>query len=300
MKVIRHIAIALLVLCSAPAFARASGSVQPFSEMENDVAFLADSLREGRGFGTRGAQDAAFYIARRMKDNGLSPCVQCFPSTAAGHNIIAELKQNRNSDKATLICAYYDGLGSLDGRSFPCADSNASGVAAMLELCIRLRGCGRNFVFAALDGHSANLAGSVALAGFRTSSLKITRVVNLDTIGSALAPPDRFHKCYLIALGGAQYRASLEKANDFGRTSSLKEPEMRIYYDYYNSPGFTEIFYRKVSDQKPWLEKGIPCVMFTSGITMNTNKPTDTKAALDFNMMEKRVALIARWLRNLQ
>lgn len=36
--------------------------------------------------------------------------------------------------------------------------------------------------------------------------------------------------------------------------------------------------------------------MFTSGITMNTNKTSDTVQALDLPVLEKRIGLIGRWL----
>ena len=38
--------------------------------------------------------------------------------------------------------------------------------------------------------------------------------------------------------------------------------------------------------------------MFTSGITMDTNKPGDVAALLDYPLLERRVLLIETWLRS--
>ena len=67
-------------------------------------------------------------------------------------------------------------------------------------------------------------------------------------------------------------------------------------FDYYGSSNFTELFYRKVSDQRWFLEKGIPSVMFTSGITMRTNKTADTVGSLDLDMLGRRISFISRWI----
>ena len=54
-----------------------------------------------------------------------------------------------------------------------------------------------------------------------------------------------------------------------------------------------------MSDQRWFLERGIPSVMFTSGITMDTNKTTDIVDNLDIQVLNKRVSFIFRWLAEL-
>lgn len=70
-----------------------------------------------------------------------------------------------------------------------------------------------------------------------------------------------------------------------------------LSYDYYGSKGFTEMFYSRVSEQKHFLALGVPCVMFTSGITDHTFKTTDTAATLDYPVFARRVEFIRRWMR---
>ena len=251
-----------------------------------DIEHLSHQLLEGRGHATRGAVEASVYILRRMQQIGLDPGIQSFRTErGVGRNVYAVCKGNPRSDKYTLVCAHYDGVGSIDGTVYPGADANASGVAVMLYLAEELKGCGRNFIFVALDAYSERLAGA---ENFATMPYKLSMVVNLDTIGSTLAPPNKYRPDFLIALGGKAYEKELEKANT--------ETRLRLYYDYYRSKGFTDYFYTRISDQAPFLRKGIPAVMFTSGITMNTNKTNDTASTLDFDVLERRARLIRNWL----
>ena len=70
---------------------------------------------------------------------------------------------------------------------------------------------------------------------------------------------------------------------------------MDIDYTYYGSKNFTEVFYR-LSDQRVFIDNKIPAVLFTSGITMNTNRTRDTAETLDYTVFKKRIYLIFEWL----
>ena len=244
---------------------------------------------EGRGFHTRGLQNAAAYILRSFSTSGLDIRVQAFTASGrAGHNIIGILNGNPHSDTYILVCAHYDTFCSSEGTFLPASDANASGVAALLSLSRSLKDSGKNIIFAAFDGHSEGFAGA---REFLSQDLKVTLAVNLDTMGSTLCPPSSYRPDFLIALGGEKYEKSLNTAN--------KETRLRIYFDYYGSRDFTKLFYRSMSDHVPFLERGVRCVMFTSGITMLTNKPEDLPSTLDYPVFERRVELIKTWLQSL-
>ncbi len=258
------------------------------ASLKEDVEHLSDPLLEGRRPGTRGSVEASVYIMRRFQQIGLQPKLQFFLAPAGiGRNIYSVCRQNPKSDKYVLICAHYDGLGVIGDNLYPCADSNASGVAVMLYLSESLSDSGCNYIFAALDVHDG-LAGAENLAGL---PYKISMVVNIDTIGSTLAPPNKYRPDFLIALGGKEYEKQFDKANE--------GPKLRLYYDYYRSKGFTDYFYTRISDQAPFLQRKIKAVMFTSGITMNTNKPSDTAQTLDYEVLERRAILIHNWVLSL-
>ena len=45
------------------------------SDLRDEVAFLCDSLRAGRGFGTLGAHRTAFYLLGQLRNAGLNVMV---------------------------------------------------------------------------------------------------------------------------------------------------------------------------------------------------------------------------------
>ena len=71
--------------------------------------------------------------------------------------------------------------------------------------------------------------------------------------------------------------------------------DLEIDLTYYGSKNFTRMFYR-LSDQRIFIDNGIPAVLFTSGITMNTNKPRDNAETIDTEILRKRIFLIYHWL----
>ncbi len=281
--------IAILFLSAAlvlpPARMAARTSVSP-ERLKSRVEFLSDTLCDGRSMGTRGNFEAMAYIARNFCACGMEVELQSFEVDGrTGHNVIARHFGNPAFPAYTLVTAYYDGMGRIGGRMFPGADANASGVAALLETAWYLKDSPGNYIFVALDGHNANMSGAMCCQQkFRNPR----RVVNLDILGSTLAPVTPLKPNYLIVLGGAQYARSLESEDLFN--------DLVLYYDYYGSQRFTELFYKNISDQKYWLDNGVTCFMFTSGITENTNKYYDDAWSLDYDIFAKRVSLICRWL----
>lgn len=281
----------LIFLLALPAVRISAAGPDRQAVLRAEVGFLCDSLSAGRAFGTPGAQLGTFYLLRQLRDAGLRTTVQSFSAGGrVGHNVVAVTPGWFR--RYIVVGAYADGLGTLGDRVYPGADANASGIAALLALARELPADCRGevgIVFVAFDGHKANLAGAEAfLQAFREQYPPIL-MVNLDQLGTSLAPVRRGRPDYLIALGGEPYRAALEAAN----TTALD-----LSYDYYGNSSITELFYRRISDQRWFLEAGIPAVMFTSGITEHTNKISDTPATLDYPLLDRRISLIAAWLRS--
>lgn len=261
--------------------------------LKEDVEYLSHSLLGGRGVGSTGSVEASWYIHRRFRAAGLQTHIDFLPTPSGiGHNITGIHKGNPASDSYTLVMAHFDGIGTYNDEVYPGADSNASGVAMLLSLADSLAKSGSNYIFAAVDCHDSALTGAEALA---LNSWKLSMVVNIDIIGSILAPPNKYRTDFLIVLGGDRFEKDNSKQFDLLNAG----PGLRIYYDYYKSKGFTDYFYRTASDQAPFLRKGIPAVMFTSGITMNTNKPSDTWDTLDYEIMTRRADFILAWLKTL-
>ena len=231
---------------------------------------------------------------------------------AVGRNIIGFLpgKNTSGKDKYVIIAAHYDSHGVIDGNLYPGADSNASGVVAMLNLAVMFgkmkelgRDYGKNLIFVATDAKERNSAGAEALmAEIRSGSLrnpssgeaitmdKIYATVVLDIIGSTLEPIHKGRNDFLIMLSGGQFTFDLTRANE-GPGLGLD-----IATNYYGSQSFTEMFHRRFGDQKVFTQSGLTCAVFTSGITMLTNKTSDTAGTLDYEILRKRIFLIFHWL----
>jgi hypothetical protein len=294
------------------------------TKLLSQLSFLCDSLCHGRGFATPGGVEAGFWINREFERIGLMKFGQSYGMTVpdgngrAGHNIIGMLPGSKyfTRDRYVIVGAHYDHMGELGQRMYPGADANASGTVAMLNLAEMLKalrdyGESRNYnvIFVAFDGKEHNMAGSTAFwemikngeladpqTGKAITREKISLMVNIDQIGSTLSPLKSGRKDYMIMLGTESL-----KPNKRGLLHSCNKDygiDLDLDLTYYGSPDFTRIFYR-LSDQKIFIDNGIPAVLFTSGITMNTNKTWDTPGSLDMEVMKKRIFLMYHWIDNM-
>ena len=311
------------LLCSAQRIGAGVGMAEVLLTEEylgRSVEFLSDTICAGRATETPGVVEASFWLSRSFERLGLlapgsrrgSPAyVRSFRASGkVGHNVIG-ICPAPSSDRYAIVAAHYDNLGILSEKMYPGADSNASGVAAMLglvRLCRSLAvlglGVRQNVIFVALDAKQLSMAGSVSLYGMlKDGSLldprtgrpirmdQVSVMVNLDIIGSTLEPVTKGRNEYLIMLSNDEsLKRALSEANFSTRLN------LDLSFDYYRSKDFTDLFLNRIGDQKVFVENGIPSVLFTSGITMNTNKVEDTPATLDLTVLRKRVLLVFDWM----
>jgi hypothetical protein len=290
-------------------------------KLYQQIEFLSDTLCQGRSTGTRGSIEAAFWIEREFRDAGLMK----FDGTYAkrfyagngvlGRNIIGffpgSLKNPK--DQYIIVGAHFDHIGQLNRVTYPGADANASGTAALTNLAEMfsvMKTLGHsydsNIIFVAFDAKEMSMAGSEAfwrmiengelvdpLSGKVINRTKIKVMVNIDQLGSSLSPLNPGRNDYMIMLGNHSLKPIDREVLDFcNRFSGL---HMDLDYTYYGSKNFTDVFYR-LSDQRIFIENGIPAVLFTSGITMNTNRAWDSPETLDYEVFKKRIYLIFEWL----
>ena len=297
---IRFKKIALFFVLSAIVFPAFPAFAQRRDQLRRDVEFLSSQLCAGRATGTAGAGEAAQLVARRFKKYELVPCTPGYFSSfytagKVGRNVIGI--QPGWGDKYIVIAAHYDNLGILEGNMYPGADSNASGVAMLLGLVEELAGNNypQSIIFVALDAHQT-MAGATDLlekiegerlinpaTGRPIYARSITSFVNLDMLGSTEAPLHQGRRDYIIMLGNEKHRSLLQRLN---------LDSMDIGFDYYGSDSFTDMFLNRVGDQKVFRDAGFPVGLFTSGITMLTNKREDTPETLNYEVMEKRFTLL--------
>ena len=284
--------------------------------LRSRVAFLADSLCAGRASGTPGSLHAQSAIARQFAAYGLKPAggtyFHGFRTLTGGsaHNVVGFLPGS--GDRYVVVAAHYDHIGTLAGTLYPGADSNASGVAALLTLAQmfqHLKELGKTYshtiIFAALDGKEQSLSGSHHLwneiagglirdprTGRTVTPKDIDRMVNIDQVGGTEAPLHKDRPDFLMML--SEERSGRRDALLIANMSP--EVSLDIAFDYYGSKDFTRVFYRSISDQKPFLDNGIPSVMFTSGITLRNNKVTDHAGSLDYGILRRRVLAMFYYL----
>ena len=316
----------LLLLASAAfAYGQSTGvfisarNAEPLADeagLRAQVEFFTDSLCTGRAPGTTGSVQAQSAIARQFAAFGLKPASDSWfrgfrtPAGKPAHNVMGFLPGS--GDKYVIIAAHYDHIGILSGTMYPGADSNASGVASLLTLARMfqyMKELGKtyshNLIFVALDGKEQSLGGANHLwseiageriidpvRGVPVRPENVDRMVNIDQVGGTEAPIHAGRPDFLMML--------CEPEN--GRRDALlianQSPEVNLDlgFDYYGSKDFTRVFYRTISDQKPFLDHGIPSVMFTSGITLRNNKATDDADSLDYGILRRRVLAMFYYL----
>ena len=291
------------------------------AKLEYQISHLTDPLCKGRGAGEEGGGIAGWWIQKEFERIGLEMFGKSyakpfrFGNGKIGRNIVGMLPGSKatSRDRYIIVGAHYDHLGELNGKVYPGADANASGTAALLNLAEMfkiLRDQGKihdcNIIFIAFDAKEHSMAGSNALwrkieygglkdpqSGKLITSDKISLMVNIDQIGSTLSPLKSKREDYIIMLGTHSLKPiKRDMLNICNRMFAI---DMDIDLTYYGSSSFTKMFYG-LSDQRVFVDNGIPAVMFTSGITMNTNKTWDKIETLDLDILKKRIFLMYHWI----
>ena len=291
------------------------------NKLYKHINFLSDTLCQGRATGTRGSIEAAFWIEREFRDAGLMKFGETYAKRIyAGHgllgrNIIGFIPGSLKNpkDRYVIVGAHFDHIGQLNRATYPGADSNASGTVALTSLAEMFsatkmlgKSYDSNIIFVAFDARELNRAGSEALwkmiqngelidpvSGQAITPKKIRFMVNIDQIGGTLSPLNEGRDDYMIMLGNESLKPFEREILSYcNRSSGL---HMDLDFTYYGSKNFTEVFYR-LSDQRVFVDNKIPSVLFTSGITMNTNRTRDTAETLNYEVFKKRIYLIFDWL----
>lgn len=258
------------------------------------VEYLAAPEREGRGIGSAGLAAAGDYIAAAFERAGLKPAgdagsyFQSFqlPDGRSARNVLAVLPGANEAfaNQHVVISAHYDHLGrdgrgvrvSELGKVHPGADDNASGVAVLIELARVLGGepPPRSILFAAFSAEEEGLFGSqqllatlpaAQLAGIRAN-------LNLDTVGRLGDGP-----VTALATDTATEWPHVFRGISFTTGIALR-----------SIAGSSE-----GSDQRRFIERGIPAVQLFTGAHEDYHRPTDTADKVDIDGLVK-VALVSR------
>jgi len=189
--------------------------------LKNHISYLASDKLQGRLVGSKGEKKAYSYIIKQYKKYGAAPkgttgYLQPFsirrnfknPHGSSsdttgllihGHNAVAYI--DNDADKTVIIGAHYDHLGynEYGGSTYKAenakekpmihngADDNASGTAALIELCYLLKQSnfkGNNYLFIAFSGEEEGLLGSNYFTKNPTiSKTAFNYMINMDMLG---------------------------------------------------------------------------------------------------------------------
>jgi len=290
-----------------------------FAQMRDDVQMLCCEKFEGRAHGSLGIRYASQYIAERFALEGLRQAGNkgyfsdfLMPEGwNYGRNVIGIFPglENYPVNSYIIIGAHYDALGTIHNTLYPGADYNASGVAMMLDIARRFKlkrqanqFWGTSIIFVAFDACCNGRAGAADLwkrisngslvdpvSGNAIRPDQILLMVDIDQIGSNLAPPRKNHPDYVIALG-TQTLPEFEQ-NVLERCNQSSGANLDIWHSYYGSEKFTDAFYH-LGDRKVFIKAGLSVLYFTSGITELNNTVNDIPQSLDYELMDRRSSLI--------
>jgi hypothetical protein len=249
---------------------------------------LADEKLEGREAGTPGGEEARKYLIGQYTTLKLEPAgpegkfEQPLPPNFCNivgviHGRDAELK-----NEYVLVEAHYDHVGhgqhgmSVDpGGIHPGADDNASGSSGLVELVQAFSHLAeppkRSVLVLATDGEEKGLIGSKYWCEHPTVTIdKVVAAINLDMIG--YLRDDR------LMILGTRTAAGLR------RLISQQNDELRLSIDFNWSFGPN-------SDAYPMFEKGVPALLFHTGLHENYHRATDTPDHLNAQGMSRVVRL---------
>lgn len=258
--------------------AAASADLPDQSTLRKHVEILTSLPFQGRGAGSIGEKLAADYIVAAFKEIGLQPAVlerflQKVPipdadgkyrsESLACNNVIGAIDLY-GGGKAILIGAHYDHLGIVDGKMYPGADDNASGVAALLEIARAFKKQNPHdgpVIFIAFGAEEIGRIGSKQY--MRNPSIpphRIKAMVNIDMVGRL------GEKDILYAMEGISEKDCESFAATAGDGFSITR--MRSGYE--------------AGDMASFVEKKIPSLFLFTGPHADYHRPTDTPDKIDY------------------
>lgn len=184
-----------------------------------------------------------------------------------------------------VIGAHYDHLGyggptsNYKGKKLMVhngADDNASGVAAMIELARIFSGNPpkRSVIFVAFTGEELGLLGSNYFVNNSPIDLqKISLMINMDMVGRL-----KNNILFAIGTGSAAELDEIITRIDEQDTLTITKSESPI----------------GSSDQTSFYIKGVPSIMFFTGVHLDYHRPSDDWEKISYDGMEKVINFISK------
>jgi hypothetical protein len=247
-----------------------------------------------------GAARAARYIAESFKRCGLKPAYgdsfyQPIPSkledgstpeaSYLGRNVVAVIPgaDPKLKDEWVILSAHLDHIGKKNGRLYPGADDNASGVAMLLEVAeqfaLRKEKPRRTLVFAAFDLEESGLLGSIQFATHPPLPIRsLKAMLTADMLGRSMA---NVMDEYLFVLGSERSPQLRQLVRDVAPEDGLKVG--RLSADLIGTR----------SDYGPFRDRKIPFLFFSTGQHPDYHRTTDLPDRIDYEKLRRASVWIA-------
>ncbi len=223
-----------------------------------DLQAISAPDKGGRRMGEPGNATVRAMLAERFQSLGLQSFNGSFerPFTSGygnGVNVVGYLTGTQHPDKAILLTAHFDHIGTKNGQVVCGADDNASGTAAVLAIAAYLKAHppAHTVIFGLFDGEELGLLGAEAFTANLPAPWRLQDLVlveNLDMI--AQGTQGRIFVGGTSVSGTANTQSFL-KATVTGAFSASK---VKVVPDYER--------YNNQSDQGPFKDRGVPFLFF--------------------------------------
>lgn len=268
------------------------------------IEMLADPSMEGRGAGTPGGRRARAFVEAEFRAAGLQPAgrdgfVQPFTAPARrgtsgpieAANVLGRCAGRTRAADApvVVVSAHYDHEGIRNGRLYPGADDNASGVAVLVDLAAACTTTpfSHDFMFAAFDAEETGLQGARAfLREPPVATARIALNVNLDMVSRS----DRRE----IFVAGSHYTPRIRTL----LAAPAERAAVKVKFGH-DVPGTGHDDWTQQSDHGPFHDAGVPFAYFGVEDHADYHQPTDTPDKIDPRFVRDVAALVLDALRTL-
>lgn len=243
----------------------------------DDLASWSEDLRQGRP-----------VAAKRLPGRRLDIDLVAAARRDRAFNVVAYVE---GSDPVLrreflTVTSHHDHLAPREGRVYPGADDNNSGVVGMFEIAeaVLLAPPKRSVVFVWNTAEELMLLGSYYFVQHCPVPVeRISANLNLDMISRNAAD-------HLYLIGSNKLSSELDAS--IRAMNEAPGPGLRLDYTY-EAPGHPDRFFFR-SDQYPYIRYGIPGVWFFCGTTEDYHTEGDVEAKADYVKMEKVSELVYR------
>jgi hypothetical protein len=266
------------------------------AQVLGDVRALAAPAMEGRKVGTPGGALAREYILARFRELRLDPGFgksyeQPFRFTPFrgtqfwragfwkshppidGVNVAGVVRGTVDPGHYLVVSAHYDHLGIRDGKLYPGADDNASGVAAMLAAArwFSAHPPKHSILFVAFDGEEKGLKGSAAFVEQPPVPLsQLLADINFDMVSRNVD-----HEIFITGTyQNPQLKRLLDPVREHARPTILYgHDQPRPIWDMDD--------WTQQSDQGAFADKGVPFLYLGVADHPDYHQPGDTFEHID-------------------